>query len=222
MITRRGFLGLAAAIPIATMLPWDPANAAGLTPDVVALSPHPDDETLAMGALLACLASLGLSVHVVPVTAGEASGVRAELGWDVPTFQAARLAEQQHACTALGAVQDGCLYAPDGGVTDAIAQQAVAQVRAQYPGALIVTTSPDDTHPDHAALGRAAATDALSVLCMSMAFRVWPRNVNTLTDPTGRLIVAARAYTTGAAIGARSVPSQWANLTKHPASHYHH
>ena len=58
----------AAFLPAASELPFLPAAACEALAPLVVLAPHPDDESLACGGLIALLRGRGLPVHVMAVS----------------------------------------------------------------------------------------------------------------------------------------------------------
>jgi len=123
---------------------------------------HPDDESLAIGGVLARYAAEGVETHLLTATSGEQ-------GWlgppeERPAAQElarVREAELRAAGELLGVrglrllrYPDGGLAADDGGLIAAIAQ-AVRQIRPQ----VVVTFGPDGAtgHPDHIAISQATA-----------------------------------------------------------------
>ena len=84
---------------------------------VVVIAPHPDDEVLGVGGLLALLARKGTAIHIIAVTDGEASHPSS------PTVSqrdlaARRVAESEKALALLGlqAASVERLGLPDGDV----------------------------------------------------------------------------------------------------------
>lgn len=134
---------------------WEPP-AAGPTVFVV---PHPDDEILIMGGLLARQLDAGAAVTVVAVTDGEA----AYPGLAPEPLARIRRREQAVALARLA----GPLAArppdvirlglPDGQVADHEPQLVDALRAAVGHPALIVAPWAHDHHTDHEAVGRAAA-----------------------------------------------------------------
>jgi LmbE family N-acetylglucosaminyl deacetylase len=138
--------------PLAEADRWAP-------PDVttVVVVPHPDDEAVMFGGLLAHLAGRGTDVEVVAVTDGGAAYPE-----HVPchALEQTRREEQRDAMDALGlrraavtrlGIPDGDVAAYEGEITDAISQI----VRDRQVG-MIVTPWEFDHHTDHEACGRAA------------------------------------------------------------------
>lgn len=133
------------------------------------VAPHPDDEVLGVGGLVTML---GGDVEIAVVTDGEASHPdstvhsRAELA-------AIRRAETVTACGLLGVVPAAIdhLGHPDGGVDEAALTDALTARLAA--GRWCVTTWRGDGHPDHEAVGRAAAVACRRTGATLLEFPVW-------------------------------------------------
>ena len=123
---------------------------------VLAVVAHPDDETLAMGGLLAGLARRGAEVDVLCLTSGEAA-VR-HLGVEVEALADRRERELRTAARRLGVRSVVTARLPDGGLADVpgTALDAVLRQLEPRPDAHVVTLWRDDPHPDHRAAARAA------------------------------------------------------------------
>jgi len=123
---------------------------------VLAVVAHPDDETLAMGGLLAGLARRGAEVDVLCLTSGEAA-VR-HLGVQVEALADRRERELRTAARRLGVRSVVTARLPDGGLADVpgTALDAVLRQLEPRPDAQVVTLWRDDPHPDHRAAARAA------------------------------------------------------------------
>lgn len=135
---------------------------------VVAAAPHPDDETLAVGGLLAHLAAMGCAVDVVAVTDGEAS----HPGLD--GLAAERVAEQIAALAALGIdAPTHRLGLPDGGVADHVDAVTAALVAACTPDTTMLAPWAHDGHCDHDAVGRAAQRAAELTGARLLGYLVW-------------------------------------------------
>jgi LmbE family N-acetylglucosaminyl deacetylase len=124
---------------------------------IMVLAPHPDDETLGCGAVIARARAAGDQATVVIATDGRHSSRSPVL----PPEPLARLrtAELQQACRVLGVAdedvvqldyEDGTLGA---GLTD-LAGDLAALLAARRPDTVFVTCV-QDHHPDHRALHRA-------------------------------------------------------------------
>lgn len=163
----------------------------------VVVAPHPDDETLGVGGLLAAWAGAGVEVVVVAVTDGEGSHPGS------PTLGPAELArrrvdERSAALAALGlpgatVVRCGL---PDGEVAARVDDLAVTLVGLLRPGDLCLAPIAGDGHPDHdataAAAGRAAAA-VRGVGPVSYAVWLWHWAVPGDVDWAGavRVVLAA-------------------------------
>lgn len=103
-----------------------PAFSPGPAPRLLVVAPHPDDETIAAGGLLAHLAATGVPAHVVFLTSGDgwpwaleaARAVRAPGPEDYLAFGRLRMAEARSAARRLGLPDDALRFLgfPDGGL----------------------------------------------------------------------------------------------------------
>jgi len=139
-----------AAIDRAALPPWHP-GAAGI---VLVVSPHPDDETLAVGGLLHDLVAAGWRVRLASVTDGEAAYPA------VSGLGALRRRELASALDRLGIADATVIHRlelPDGRVAQC--QAALEERLTPLVAGMSWVLAPwgDDGHPDHEACGRAAA-----------------------------------------------------------------
>lgn len=137
---------------------------------VVAVAPHPDDEVLGVGGLLALLAAGGSRTTVVAVTDGEAS----HPGGSVPAAALAvrRVAETRAALAALGVPADVVrLGLPDGGAGDL--EEPVLEALRGTGATWVLGPWEGDGHPDHEAVGRACARAAGRDGARLLAYPVW-------------------------------------------------
>lgn len=130
---------------------------------LVVIAPHPDDEILGAGGLVASHLAGGGGVVVVGVTDGEACLGAADDGTRA-AIAARRREERLASLCRLGRL-DGvvALGAPDGQAArheDCIANAVAALLR---PGDVVVTTWRWDGHPDHEAVARATGRAAARV-----------------------------------------------------------
>ena len=139
----------------ATAVPLDATSLAAAS-SVLAVVAHPDDETLAMGGLLAGLARCGAQVDVLCLTSGEAA--LRHLGIEVQALADRRERELRRAARRLGVQSVVTARLPDGGLADVpgTALDAVLRQLEPRPDAQVVTLWRDDPHPDHRAAARAA------------------------------------------------------------------
>lgn len=126
---------------------------------LLALIPHPDDESYAMADLLARSAGRGIEVHVVAATRGEGGRdySRADEVSSPSAVAATRAAELDESCALLGLPPPAHLDWPDGGLRAMPGAQAVADlvdlIRGVDPD-LVVSLDQDGAygHADHVAL----------------------------------------------------------------------
>lgn len=143
---------------------------------VVVVAPHPDDEVLTCGGLLAQIAQQEVSVSIVAVTDGEASH-RHSAAWSAHRLRRERPRESQRALRRLGfspqAVHWTRLRLDDSQVArdEAYLLDALAQCIA---GAThVISTWRYDGHCDHEAVGRACARVTESLGCQLYEVPVW-------------------------------------------------
>jgi LmbE family N-acetylglucosaminyl deacetylase len=154
----------------AAMTQWPALDLSGCRRAVV-VAPHPDDEILGVGGTLALLTTAGVPVVVVAVTDGEASHPRGLV--DRHALAEQRTGESVRALADVG-LEAGSrlrLQQPDGQVAEAeLAQTLAALLR---PGDWCLATWRGDGHPDHEAVGRAAAAACDRVGAQLLEFPVW-------------------------------------------------
>jgi len=152
---------------------WDGWRSAS---GVVVLSPHPDDESLGVGGLIAAAAAAGIPVQVLLVTLGEGSHP------DSPTRTPAELAPIREAefVDALGRLHPGVGYdilrIPDGGLDGQrprIAEALRAAVGAAGEAPLIVAPWRGDGHRDHRVAGELATALATELDLALAEFPIW-------------------------------------------------
>ena len=124
---------------------------------VLLVAPHPDDEVLAAGGLLAMLAAHRHDPLVITVTDGTASHPGSAL-WPAERLRRERPRESLEALARLGLPGANLrMQLPDGGLEAAeelLTRRLVDYIRE---GDTVVTTWRHDGHPDHEATGRACA-----------------------------------------------------------------
>jgi LmbE family N-acetylglucosaminyl deacetylase len=127
---------------------WDPPS----VPTLV-LAPHPDDETLGAGGLIAKLCGHGIPVTVVAITNGENAYD------DTAGLDKIRVPEQMEALKRLGvpASMIHRLNLPDRDVSAYEDQLVDLLLPLITPGTNVIAPWYRDFHPDHEAAGRAAA-----------------------------------------------------------------
>ena len=141
---------------------------------LVVVAPHPDDEVLGAGGLLAATAHAGRAQVLVAVTDGQASHP-GSLVWPQARLRVQRRRESAAALDVLGAHECEVirLGIDDGGIAaagDELAGRLTAVVR---PGDVVVSPWRFDGHPDHEAAGQAAAAAARASGACHLEMPIW-------------------------------------------------
>ncbi|WP_245672711.1 PIG-L deacetylase family protein [Aldersonia kunmingensis] len=154
---------------------------------LVVVAPHPDDETLGAGGLMATCRARGIPVLPVAVTDGEASHPR-HPSWTPKVLAAQRIEETRRALATLGVTTTPIrLGLPDGAVTahESALTAAIAGLLTDLgDGVWCATTWRRDGHPDHDATGRAAAAACASAGGRLLEFPLWMWHWAVPGDPT--------------------------------------
>jgi LmbE family N-acetylglucosaminyl deacetylase len=144
-------------------------------PGLVIVAPHPDDETLGLGATAAQLVASGIDVQVVSVSDGGA----AQPGASVPDrirLEATRRSELLRARGVLGLCPPVPLGLPDGQLADhedELTDLLVKILKGVAPHSWCAATWRGDGHPDHEAVGRAAAAACARTGVALVEYPVW-------------------------------------------------
>jgi LmbE family N-acetylglucosaminyl deacetylase len=156
---------------------WPALDVDATDPPVV-VAPHPDDEVLGVAGLMAVLGR----AEVVAVTDGEASHP------DSVVHTAAELASIRRAETAEALARLGLadppvhrLGQPDGGIDEDAVAAALTGLLA--PGRWCLATWRGDGHPDHEAVGRAAARACRATGARLLEYPVWTWHWAVPDDP---------------------------------------
>jgi LmbE family N-acetylglucosaminyl deacetylase len=179
-------------------------------PGLTVVAPHPDDETLGLGATVAMLRASGVDVQLVSVTDGGA----AYPGLDARSraaLQDVRHAEVRRAAAALGAADPVRLQLPDGEVSGHVMQleQRITALLNDFPpGRWCAATWRGDGHPDHEAVGRAAAAAAARTGAVFVEYPVWMWHWAQPGDPAVPWRRARRIPLTEAASAAKNAAVQ--------------
>ena len=143
---------------------------------LLVVSPHPDDETLGCGGLIAAERRRGAQVLVAAVTDGEHAYPGAEGG---EGLAATRRGEQERALERLGVERDNVLRfgLADSSVGLREADLVERLIERATPETCIVAPWEGDFHPDHESCGRAAAEAAgrTGARLISYFFWTWHR-----------------------------------------------
>ncbi|MEA2166683.1 MAG: hypothetical protein QOK37_4810 [Thermoanaerobaculia bacterium] len=126
----------------AEAIPFEPQDLRGER--LMVLAPHPDDEVIGCGGLVALHLAEGRPVHVVVATDGAQAGSGAQ-----------REAESRAALALLGTATVDFLRFPDRALEDAgDVHTRLATILREWKPDLIAVPSPLEIHPDHIALSR--------------------------------------------------------------------
>ena len=141
---------------------------------LVVVSPHPDDEVLACGGLMASAHALGRGVLVVSVTDGEAC-YPDQPAWPPQRLGQARQQELERALALLGlvSVERHAWHIEDGAVARSEAALGERLRALLRPGDLLLSPWRLDAHPDHEAVGRACVWAATARGCALREYPVW-------------------------------------------------
>jgi len=140
--------------------------------DILVVAAHPDDETFGFGAALSTLVGLGARVQVVAVSDGGAS----HPGRERRQLERTRRAELRDAMKVLRVPAPVCLGMPDGQLSDheELLADRLTEMLARRPGTpWIAATWRGDGHPDHEAVGRAAAVAAQRCDAVLVEYPIW-------------------------------------------------
>lgn len=136
---------------------------------MLVVSPHPDDETLGPGGLIAMQRSRNLAVTLLAVTDGEAAYP------GEPDLGLRRRIEQMRAADALGVANDSIIRL---GLRDSDVAQSIGLLTDRIeavlrPETLLVSPWVRDPHPDHEACGRAAQLAAWRTGARLISYFFW-------------------------------------------------
>ena len=138
--------------------PWEmPAG------PILVIAPHPDDETLAVGGLIAAACQQGVDVTVAAVTDGENAYLEGMAA--AQKLGVLRRLEQEQALARLGVEKEKIVRfgLPDSGLRSRQAGLAEWLAPVISKETHVIAPWPGDFHPDHEACGRAAAGVARQV-----------------------------------------------------------
>lgn len=153
---------------------------------LVVLAPHPDDEVLACGGLLAAMANRQEDVQLISVTDGEGSHPDSAQ-WPRSRLRTERRRESERAVTALGfdlpRLAWQRLGMSDGQVADR-ADALIALLSEDLRSTdVLVTTWRHDGHCDHEAVGHCAAQAAANTGATLLEIPVWAWHWAEPNDP---------------------------------------
>lgn len=164
---------------------------------IVVVAPHPDDETLGCGLLIARAARAGVPLAVVALTDGQASHPNSTR-WPPAALGRLRRSELRWAMARLGAGAARCVFLgwSDGNVAGKGRALALRRVLQSLDPGVVLAASPVDHHPDHR-VGWALSRAALRGTGVSLvAYAVWSRTGGGGPVSRGPGIAAKRWGTT--------------------------
>lgn len=131
-------------LPESAAIPYQPSDLRGER--LLVLAPHPDDEVIGCGGLMALHLRDGRKVHAVIVTDGSEAG-----------DATSREGESQRGLSVLGDVSSEFLHFRDRHLSEEIEalQTRIRDILLDFKPDLIAVPSPVEIHPDHLALARA-------------------------------------------------------------------
>jgi LmbE family N-acetylglucosaminyl deacetylase len=142
---------------------------------LIVVAPHPDDETLGFGGTTALLAAAGVDVQVVSVSDGGAAFPDISF-FDQTELERTRRREVLKAASLLGVPPPIPLGLPDGAVADhedLLVEKLVEIIGDDVEGTWCAATWRGDGHPDHEAVGRAAAAATARTGATLLEYPVW-------------------------------------------------
>jgi LmbE family N-acetylglucosaminyl deacetylase len=178
---------------------------------VLVLAPHPDDEAVGCGGLVALLGDAGADVDVVFATDGEATRGGAASAADVAS---SRRREANAACDVLGARPPRFLGLPDGALASRLDEltRSVRAVAGELTPDAVLAPWFGDGHEDHRALSDAVCRAGLGDGVEVWAYETWtPLPANRVVDISAVIArkeraiaaheTAHRAFDVGAMLG---------------------
>lgn len=143
--------------------------------ELVVVGAHPDDETLGFGAAAGLLAASGVRVQIVSASDGGAAFPDYSL-LQRYQLEKARRGELYRAAGVLGLAPPVCLGLPDGDIArheQRLTDLLIEILSTKPPGTWCAATWRGDGHPDHEAVGRAAATAVSYTGATLVEYPVW-------------------------------------------------
>ncbi|MGE0825142.1 MAG: PIG-L family deacetylase [Candidatus Binatia bacterium] len=119
---------------------------------IFVIAPHPDDESLGCGGMIALYSQSGATVELLVVSDGAALE---EPDGQHPDLAAARRQEVTNAAAILGIHRVYTISLPDGQLAQhrSTVTQTLRQHLSSFHPELVLAPSPIDGHPDHVAVG---------------------------------------------------------------------
>ncbi len=152
---------------------------------LVVVAPHPDDDVLACGGLMAMHLAQGGEVMVISVTDGEASHADSAY-WQAPALAATRHQELLAGLQQLGVGRTAVhrLALPDGAIAAYADRLQLALMALLKRDDVVVTTWHLDGHPDHEATAEVATRVCEHIGCRLLQAPVWMWHWAQIDDPS--------------------------------------
>jgi LmbE family N-acetylglucosaminyl deacetylase len=182
----------------------------GACPEIVVVAAHPDDETFGFGATATMLAELGVPVQVVSASDGGASHPGLSPS-QRHRLEHTRRAELHRAAGLLGLAAPISLGLPDGELSDhqdRLTDLLTEALATRPPGTWCAATWRGDGHPDHEAVGRAAAAASRQTGAVLMEYPVWMWHWALPGDPAVPWDRAQAVALTSAAVDRKSLAAK--------------
>jgi len=152
----------------------------------VIIAPHPDDEVLSCGGLMQQLARLGRPMQLISVTDGSASHPGSQR-WNPPRLSIIRPQESVESLRRLGLLLRSLKWIrggfPDSEVANHELKLCEFLIRYLRSSDVVFTTWRHDGHPDHQAVGRAAAAAAFVAGARLYEMPIWAWHWAEPEDP---------------------------------------
>lgn len=165
---------------------------------VMVLAPHPDDESLGCGGLIAEACLKEIDIHVVVVTDGSASHPRS-MTYPPARLKSVREDETRSAAMALGLPAARVSFlglrdsrAPLCGRALVAAAAAIARLAHERKVGTLCATWPHDPHRDHLATHRMACLAAASLGIRHLSYPVWGWTLGVRTWLPRKPLLGAR------------------------------
>ncbi|PPT95937.1 PIG-L deacetylase family protein [Xanthomonas arboricola] len=141
---------------------------------LVVVAPHPDDEVLGCGGLIAAAHAAGMPVLIIALTDGE-QAYPDEPGWRPQVLGPARRLELEAAARQLGVVPGALTHLAlgDGALAVCEARMAAALGDLITAQDMVLVTWERDGHPDHEAASRATHAACKAQSAQRLQYPVW-------------------------------------------------
>lgn len=152
---------------------------------IIVIAPHPDDETLGCGGLIARAVRRGIGVAVIALTDGDASHP-GSTRWPPASLGRLRTGEMRRALARLGAggIPVRRMGWGDGEVAASGSVRALCRQLVALRAGSVLVTSDADHHEDHQAAARLAARAATALGLPLTHYAVWSRTERPRPTPS--------------------------------------